>query len=100
LVASQQVVEATQYKPRFLAAARHDPSPPIHALGLFGAQLRSHITSSDGNRLVDRIDDAATGMNELLNALRDVTLRAMVSRSSRARAHGGRTHVPWHRVNW
>jgi two-component system, sensor histidine kinase len=45
----------------------------MHALGLFVAQLRSHIPSSDGKRLVDRIDDAVTGMNELFNALLNIT---------------------------
>jgi signal transduction histidine kinase len=46
---------------------------PTHAFGLFVAQLRRHIASPDGNRLVDRIDDAVTGMNELFNALLDIT---------------------------
>jgi hypothetical protein len=32
----------------------------MHALGLFVAQLRGHMASADGNRLVDRIDDAVT----------------------------------------
>ena len=72
-VRSQQLVEASQHKSRFLAAASHDLRQPMHALGLFVAQLRSHITSPDGSRLVDRIDDAVTGMNELFNALLDIT---------------------------
>jgi signal transduction histidine kinase len=72
-VRSQQLVEASQHKSRFLAAASHDLRQPMHALGLFIAQLRSHITSSDGSRLVDRIEDAVTGMNELFNALLDIT---------------------------
>jgi signal transduction histidine kinase/CheY-like chemotaxis protein len=72
-VRSQQVVEASLHKSRFLAAASHDLRQPMHALGLFVAQLRSHIASPDGNRLVDRIDDAVTGMNELFNALLDIT---------------------------
>jgi two-component system, sensor histidine kinase len=45
----------------------------MHALGLFVAQLRNHMTSAEGGRLVDRIDDAVTGMNELFNALLDMT---------------------------
>src|SRR5215472_10540289 len=72
-VRSQQLVEASQHKSRFLAAASHDLRQPMHALGLFVAQLRSHITSPDGNQLIDRIDDAVTGMNELFNALLDIT---------------------------
>jgi signal transduction histidine kinase len=70
---NHQLALANLEKSRFLAAASHDLRQPMHALGLFVAQLRSHITSSDGNRLVDRIDDAVTGMNELFNALLDIT---------------------------
>ena len=72
-VKSQQLVEANQHKSRFLAAASHDLRQPMHALGLFVAQLRSHITPPDASRLVDRIDDAVAGMNELFNALLDIT---------------------------
>ena len=68
-----QLAEASQHKSRFLAAASHDLRQPMHALGLFVAQLRSHMTSGEGSRLVDRIDDAITGMNELFNALLDIT---------------------------
>ncbi len=70
---SRQLAEASQHKSRFLAAASHDLRQPMHALGLFVAQLRSHMTSAEGSRLVDRIDDAVTGMNELFNALLDIT---------------------------
>src|SRR5262249_11499840 len=45
----------------------------MHALGLFIAQLRDHTTSPEGSRLIDHIDDAVTGMNELFNALLDIT---------------------------
>jgi signal transduction histidine kinase len=68
-----QLAEASQNKSRFLAAASHDLRQPMHALGLFVAQLRIHMTSAEGSRLVDRIDDAVTGMNELFNALLDIT---------------------------
>jgi signal transduction histidine kinase len=68
-----QLVEASQHKSRFLAVASHDLRQPMHALGLFVAQLRSHVTSAEGSRLVDRIDDAVAGMNELFSALLDVT---------------------------
>jgi CheY-like chemotaxis protein len=45
----------------------------MHALGLLVAQLRSHMMSAEGNRLVDRIVDAVTGTNELFDALLDIT---------------------------
>ena len=68
-----QLAEASQHKSHFIAAASHDLRQPMHALGLFVAQLRNHMTSPEGSRLVDRIDDAVTGMNELFNALLDIT---------------------------
>src|SRR5205085_10713645 len=64
---NRQVAEASQHKSRFLAAASHDLRQPMHALSLFVAQLRGHVASAEGNRLVDRIDDAVAGMNELFN---------------------------------
>jgi signal transduction histidine kinase len=70
---THQLALANLAKSRFLAAASHDLRQPMHALGLFVAQLHSHITSPDGSRVVDRIDDALTGMNELFNALLDIT---------------------------
>jgi GAF domain-containing protein len=70
---SRQLAEASQHKSRFLAAASHDLRQPMHALGLFVAQLRSHMTSAEGSQLVDRIDNAINGMNELFNALLDIT---------------------------
>src|SRR5262245_17835863 len=70
---NRQLAEASQHKSRFLAAASHDLRQPMHALGLFVAQLRGYIASAEGSRLVDRIDDAVAGMNELFNALLDIT---------------------------
>jgi signal transduction histidine kinase len=71
--AEERLELANLAKSRFLAAASHDLRQPMHALGLFVAQLRSHMTSTEGSRLVDRIDDAVNGMNELFNALLDIT---------------------------
>jgi GAF domain-containing protein len=53
---SRQLEEASHYKSRFLAAASHDLRQPMHALGLFIAQLRGHMTSPNGSRLIDHID--------------------------------------------
>src|SRR6516162_10154571 len=56
---SRLLAEASQHKSRFLAAASHDLRQPMQALGLFVAQLRDHIASAEGSRLVDRIDAGA-----------------------------------------
>jgi two-component system, sensor histidine kinase len=60
-------------KSRFLAAASHDLRQPLHALGLFIAQLRGHMKSAEGSRLVERVDAAVLAMNELFNALLDIS---------------------------
>jgi signal transduction histidine kinase/CheY-like chemotaxis protein len=60
-------------KSRFIAAASHDLRQPLHALGLFIAQLRPRIEGKEAVRLVDRIDQSIAAMNELFNALLDVS---------------------------
>ena len=46
---------------------------PLHALGLFVAQLRSRFDAPDRDPIVERIDAALTAMNELFNALLDIS---------------------------
>jgi len=70
---THQLELANLAKSRFLAAASHDLRQPLHALGLFVAQLRGHMKSAEGGRLVDRVDAAVTAMNELFNALLDIS---------------------------
>jgi signal transduction histidine kinase/CheY-like chemotaxis protein len=70
---THQLALANLAKSRFLAAASHDLRQPLHALGLFIAQLRSHMKSVEGHRLVERIDAAVMAMNELFNALLDIS---------------------------
>lgn len=60
-------------KSRFLAAASHDLRQPLHALGLFVAQLRSRLDAPDRDRIVERIDVAIAAMNELFSALLDIS---------------------------
>lgn len=60
-------------KSRFIAVASHDLRQPLHALGLFVGQLREHVPSKAGRRLVDRIDAAVVNMNELFAALLDIS---------------------------
>lgn len=70
---SHQLELANKYKSRFLAAASHDLRQPLHALNLFVAQLRSESDSAERSRLVGRIDAAVTAMNELFDALLDIS---------------------------
>jgi signal transduction histidine kinase len=60
-------------KSRFLAAASHDLRQPLHALGLFVAQLCGRTRADERRRIVARINAALSAMNELFNALLDVS---------------------------
>jgi signal transduction histidine kinase/CheY-like chemotaxis protein len=70
---TQQLHEANLSKSRFLAAASHDLRQPLHALNLFAAQLRSERDQVERDRLAVRIDTAVANMNELFNALLDIS---------------------------
>jgi signal transduction histidine kinase/CheY-like chemotaxis protein len=64
---------ANQAKSRFLAAASHDLRQPLQALGLFVAQLRARMDTTERRRVIERVDAALAAMNELFNALLDVS---------------------------
>jgi signal transduction histidine kinase/CheY-like chemotaxis protein len=70
---TQQLQAANLSKSRFLAAASHDLRQPLHALNLFAAQLRSEKDQAERDRLAVRIDTAIANMNELFNALLDIS---------------------------
>src|SRR5262249_49120560 len=70
---THQLEVANLAKSRFLAAASHDLRQPLQALGLFVDQLHDHMKSAEGGRLVERIDAAVAAMNELFNALLDIS---------------------------
>src|SRR5262245_47238805 len=70
---TRQLELANLAKSRFLAAASHDLRQPLHALGLFVAQLHGRVRANDRRRIVARIDAALSAMNELFNALLDIS---------------------------
>lgn len=70
---NREVERANLAKSRFLAAASHDLRQPLHALNLFAAQLRNQTDPTERGRLVARIDAAIDSMNELFNALLDMS---------------------------
>jgi len=70
---TQQLKIANLAKSRFLAAASHDLRQPLHALGLFVAQLEGKVGSAEGAEILARINAAVDAMNELFNALLDIS---------------------------
>jgi signal transduction histidine kinase/CheY-like chemotaxis protein len=70
---TRQLEAANLAKSRFLAAASHDLRQPLHALGLFIAQLRGRPRADERKRIMTQVDAALSAMNELFNALLDVS---------------------------
>src|SRR5450755_508205 len=68
-----QLELANLAKSRFIAAASHDLRQPLHALNLFVTQLRTERDPAEKNRLIARIDAAIAAMNDLFNALLDMS---------------------------
>jgi signal transduction histidine kinase len=70
---TQQLQLANLAKTRFLAVASHDLRQPLHALGLFVAQLGSASGAAQRTQLIERINTATASVNELFKDLLDIS---------------------------
>jgi CheY-like chemotaxis protein len=70
---TQQLELANNAKSRFLWTASHDLRQPLHALGLFVAQLHTEPDAAERARIVEQIDAAVAMMKKLFNALLDIS---------------------------
>jgi len=70
---TRELALANRAKSHFLAAASHDLRQPMHALGLFVAQLLAKPQTLEQRRLVDRIHASSQAMNALLDVLLDIS---------------------------
>ena len=70
---TRQLETANKHKSHFLASASHDLRQPLHALNLFVAQLSSRAGAAENDRLIASIDAAVGSMNELFEALLDMS---------------------------
>jgi signal transduction histidine kinase/CheY-like chemotaxis protein len=70
---TQELELANAAKSRFLAMASHDLRQPLHALGLFVAQLRTPLKSEERTKTIERVDAARKEMVEMFNALLDIS---------------------------
>ena len=68
-----QLEFANLAKSQFLAAASHDLRQPLHALNLFFDQLRNARNQAERRELLARIDTAVISMNDLFDALLDIS---------------------------
>jgi signal transduction histidine kinase/CheY-like chemotaxis protein len=64
---------ANHAKSRFLAAASHDLRQPMHALGLFVAELSERLKGSEHRTLIRQIEESVGAMEDLLDALLDMS---------------------------
>ncbi len=71
--ARKEAEQANAAKTRFLAAASHDLRQPIHALGLFFAELSDRVHSPQHAALIAQVEDSIAAINSMLNALLDVS---------------------------
>lgn len=69
----EEADKSNMAKSRFLAAASHDLRQPMHALGLFVETLRERIHHPELRRIVDNIGASVEAMNDLFNALLDIS---------------------------
>ena len=70
---SRQLELANTAKSRFLAMASHDLRQPLHALGLFVAQLRTPLKPGERAKTIERVHAAVREMNEMFNSLLDIS---------------------------
>ena len=70
---TQELEFANAAKSRFLAMASHDLRQPLHALGLFVAQLRTPLKSAERTKTIERVEATRKEMNEMFNSLLDMS---------------------------
>jgi CheY-like chemotaxis protein/two-component sensor histidine kinase len=72
----QRIVEverANQNKSQFLAVASHDLRQPIHALGLYIAELRRKVSGEEQQHLVGQVERSVDALSTLIDALLDIS---------------------------
>lgn len=70
---TRELAAANTAKSRFLAVASHDLRQPMHALGLFVAQLKDAKSAVERERLLRKVEASSEALSELLDALLDIS---------------------------
>ncbi|MFK4576689.1 MASE1 domain-containing protein [Bradyrhizobium ottawaense] len=70
---TQELELASAAKSRFFAMASHDLRQPLHALGLFVAQLRTPLEPGERAKTIERVDATRKEMDEMFNSLLDIS---------------------------
>ena len=66
-------LELVREKSSFLAAASHDLRQPLHAQGLFVAELQERVHEPESRRILDHLEGSINAMQVLLNAMLDIS---------------------------
>lgn len=69
----EEAERASHDKSRFLAVASHDLRQPLHALGLYVAELQRKVSGAEQQHLVGQIEHSIEALSTLLNALLDIS---------------------------
>lgn len=72
-VALELAEQANRAKSKFLAAASHDLRQPLHSLRLFTATLELQTRDTQHKTLVSQIDSSVKSLEDLFNALLDIS---------------------------
>ena len=72
-IKKEEAERASHDKSRFLAVASHDLRQPLHALGLYVAELQRKVSGADQQRLVEQVEHSIEALSALLNALLDIS---------------------------
>jgi len=70
---TQELERANAARSRFFAMASHDLRQPLHALGLFVAQLRMPLKATERAKTIERVDATRREMDEMFNSLLDIS---------------------------
>ena len=69
----EEAERASEGKSNFLAVASHDLRQPLHALGLYVAELKHRVAGTEQQRLVEQVSHSIEALSTLLNALLDIS---------------------------
>lgn len=69
----EEAERASHDKSRFLAVASHDLRQPLHAFGLYVAELQRKVSGGEQLHLVGQIEHSIDALSTLLNALLDIS---------------------------
>lgn len=69
----EEAERASHDKSRFLAVASHDLRQPLHALGLYVAELQRKVSGDEQRHLVGQVEHSIEALSALLNALLDIS---------------------------